>query len=65
MRWMIDTKLAAECEEISRRAITKRIKTGFYPDYAIKKINKPTGGIQYLINVHFLSSQGMLNYLLK
>ena len=65
MRWMIDTKLAAEFEEISQRGIIKRIKQGFYPAYAVKKVNKPTGGKQYLINIHFLSSQGMLNYLLK
>lgn len=65
MRWMIDTKLVAECEEISERAIQKRRQRGYYPSYAVAKIKKPTGGIQYLINLHFLSSQGMLNYLLK
>ena len=65
MRWMIDTKLAAECEEISLRSIQHRIKRGFYPAYAVKKINRLMGGKQYLINIHFLSSQGMLNYLLK
>ena len=65
MRWMIDTKLAAECEEISQRGIQQRIKSGFYPAYAVKRINRPTGGYQYLLNIHFLTSQGMLNYLLK
>ena len=65
MRWMIDTKLAAECEEISENGIRDRIRRGLYPAYAVKKVNRPTGGKQYLINIHFLSSQGMLNYLLK